>query len=311
MGVSTVASYTGARSSRRCGASGRRRSSTATSPAPRDSAASGSTRSRRRSGTPRPTRWTDCPPRTAVSRSQWVQWREGEPHLFDREVRVRPHATRTGRYDVLKQYTQRVDEQSSPHAARALPLAKDAEALGRQPVPIEEVEPVSELVKRFSTAPCPTLEHKEAHETLAIAMNRLGGKSNTTRRRGLRPAARPGAPQRHQAGGLRPVRRDREILTNSDDIQIKMAQGAKPGEGGQLPGHKVYPWVAKPGTARRGRGPDLPAAQHHDIYSIEDLAQLIPRPQERQPVGARARQARRRGRGRDRGRGCSKRVVLI
>ena len=146
----------------------------------------------------------------------------------------------------------------------------------RPPIPIEEVEPVSEIVKRFSTGAMSygSISH-EAHETLAIAMNRLGGKSNTGE--GGEDAERLHDPERRSA--IKQVASGRfgvtaEYLTNADDIQIKMAQGAKPGEGGQLPGHKVYPWVAKTRHSTPGVGLISPPP-HHDIYSIEDLAQLI------------------------------------
>ncbi len=207
------------------------------------------------------------------------QWRrEGEPHLFDPETVFRlQHSTRAGRYDVFKQYTDRVNEQSERlMTLRGLFRLKGAEALGRTPVAIDEVEPVSGIVKRFSTGAMSYGSiSKEAHETLAIAMNRLGGKSNTGE--GGEDADRLYDPERRSS--IKQVASGRfgvtsEYLTNSDDIQIKMAQGAKPGEGGQLPGHKVYPWVAKTRHSTPGVGLISPPP-HHDIYSIEDLAQLI------------------------------------
>jgi glutamate synthase (NADPH/NADH) large chain len=207
------------------------------------------------------------------------QWRrEGEPHLFDPETVFRlQHATRTGRYDVFKQYTERVNDQSERlMTLRGLFAFKDPAAQGRAPVPIEEVEPVSEIVKRFSTGAMSYGSiSQEAHETLAIAMNRLGGKSNTGE--GGEDAERLYDPERRSA--VKQVASGRfgvtsEYLTNADDIQIKMAQGAKPGEGGQLPGNKVYPWVARTRYSTPGVGLISPPP-HHDIYSIEDLAQLI------------------------------------
>ncbi len=207
------------------------------------------------------------------------QWRrEGEPHLFDPETVFRlQHATRAGKYDVFKQYTSRVDEQAERlMTLRGLFKFKDADALGRTPISIDEVEPVSEIVKRFSTGAMSYGSiSQEAHETLAIAMNRLGGKSNTGE--GGEDADRLYDPERRSS--IKQVASGRfgvtsEYLTNSDDIQIKMAQGAKPGEGGQLPGHKVYPWVAKTRYSTPGVGLISPPP-HHDIYSIEDLAQLI------------------------------------
>jgi glutamate synthase (NADPH/NADH) large chain len=203
------------------------------------------------------------------------QWRrEGEPHLFDPETVFRlQHSTRTGRYDIFKQYTQRVNDQSKRlMTLRGLFSFKS----DREPIPVEEVEPVSEIVKRFSTGAMSYGSiSKEAHETLAIAMNRLGGKSNTGE--GGEDADRLYDPERRSS--IKQVASGRfgvtaEYLTNADDIQIKMAQGAKPGEGGQLPGHKVYPWVAKTRHSTPGVGLISPPP-HHDIYSIEDLAQLI------------------------------------
>jgi glutamate synthase (NADPH/NADH) large chain len=203
------------------------------------------------------------------------QWRrEGEPHLFDPETVFRlQHSTRTGQYDIFKQYTRRVDEQSERlMTLRGLFRFRS----GRQPIPLEEVEPVSEIVKRFSTGAMSYGSiSREAHETLAIAMNRLGGKSNTGE--GGEDADRLHDPERRSA--IKQVASGRfgvtsDYLTNADDIQIKMAQGAKPGEGGQLPGNKVYPWVAKTRHSTPGVGLISPPP-HHDIYSIEDLAQLI------------------------------------
>ncbi|KAB7843026.1 glutamate synthase large subunit [Streptomyces mobaraensis] len=203
------------------------------------------------------------------------QWRrEGEPHLFDPDTVFRlQHATRTRRYDIFKQYTDRVNEQSE----RLMTLrGLFAFASDRKPVPLDEVEPVSEIVKRFSTGAMSYGSiSQEAHETLAIAMNRLGGKSNTGE--GGEDPERLYDPARRSA--IKQVASGRfgvtsEYLVNADDIQIKMAQGAKPGEGGQLPGHKVYPWVAKTRHSTPGVGLISPPP-HHDIYSIEDLAQLI------------------------------------
>ncbi|MCR1781576.1 glutamate synthase large subunit [Nocardioides carbamazepini] len=207
------------------------------------------------------------------------QWRrEGEPHLFNPDTVFRlQHSTRTGRYDIFKQYTKAVDDQSERlMTLRGLFRFKDAGASGRTPVPIDEVEPVSEIVKRFSTGAMSYGSiSREAHETLAIAMNRLGAKSNTGE--GGEDPDRLHDPERRSS--IKQVASGRfgvtsEYLTNADDIQIKMAQGAKPGEGGQLPGNKVYPWVAKTRHSTPGVGLISPPP-HHDIYSIEDLAQLI------------------------------------
>jgi glutamate synthase (NADPH/NADH) large chain len=205
------------------------------------------------------------------------QWRrEGEPHLFDPETVFRlQHATRQRRYDVFKQYTQRVDEQSGRlMTLRGLFSLGGAEP--REPVPLAEVEPVESIVRRFSTGAMSYGSiSKEAHETLAVAMNRLGARSNTGE--GGEDVDRLLDPVRRSA--IKQVASGRfgvtsMYLTHSDDIQIKMAQGAKPGEGGQLPGPKVYPWVARTRHSTPGVGLISPPP-HHDIYSIEDLAQLI------------------------------------
>ncbi|WP_405580312.1 glutamate synthase large subunit [Streptomyces sp. NBC_01190] len=203
------------------------------------------------------------------------QWRrEGEPHLFDPDTVFRlQHATRTRRYDIFKQYTSRVNEQSERLMTLRGLFGLKTE---RPPVPLEEVEPVADIVRRFSTGAMSYGSiSREAHETLAIAMNQLGGKSNTGE--GGEDAERLYDPARRSA--VKQVASGRfgvtsEYLVNADDIQIKMAQGAKPGEGGQLPGHKVYPWIAGTRYSTAGVGLISPPP-HHDIYSIEDLAQLI------------------------------------
>ncbi|HEX6198260.1 MAG TPA: glutamate synthase large subunit [Jiangellaceae bacterium] len=204
------------------------------------------------------------------------QWRrEGEPHLFDPETVFRlQHSTKAGRYDIFKQYTSRVDEQSK----RLMTLRGmfGFRAGERPPVPIDEVEPVESIVKRFSTGAMSYGSiSQEAHETLAIAMNRLGARSNTGE--GGEDRERLHDPERRSA--IKQVASGRfgvtsEYLTYATDLQIKMAQGAKPGEGGQLPGGKVYPWIAKTRHSTPGVGLISPPP-HHDIYSIEDLAQLI------------------------------------
>ncbi len=203
------------------------------------------------------------------------QWRrEGEEHLFDPDTVFRlQHATRTGRYDIFKQYTGLVNDTSNRlMTLRALLELKPA----AEPVPLEEVEPVSSIVKRFSTGAMSYGSiSQEAHETLAIAMNRLGAKSNTGE--GGEDPERLYDPERRSA--IKQVASGRfgvtsDYLTNATDIQIKMAQGAKPGEGGQLPGAKVYPWVARTRHSTPGVGLISPPP-HHDIYSIEDLKQLI------------------------------------
>lgn len=208
------------------------------------------------------------------------QWRrEGEYHLFNPDTVFKlQHSTRTGQYSVFKEYTQLVDDQSERMASlRGLLKFKTGV---RPPVPLDEVEPASEIVKRFSTGAMSFGSiSAEAHETLAIAMNRLGGRSNSGEG-GEDP--RRFAPDENgdwRRSAIKQVASGRfgvtsHYLSNCTDIQIKMAQGAKPGEGGQLPAHKVYPWVAEVRHSTPGVGLISPPP-HHDIYSIEDLAQLI------------------------------------
>ena len=208
------------------------------------------------------------------------QWRrEGEPHLFDPEtVFTLQHATRSKRFDVFKRYTNRVDDQS--RRLMTLRGLFNFKSDMRKPIPIDEVEPASEIIKRFATGAMSYGSiSQEAHETLAIAMNRIGGKSNTGE--GGEDPARNKADNNGdlRRSAIKQVASGRfgvtsEYLVNADDIQIKMAQGAKPGEGGQLPGNKVYPWIAKVRYSTPGVGLISPPP-HHDIYSIEDLAQLI------------------------------------
>jgi glutamate synthase (NADPH) large chain len=211
------------------------------------------------------------------------QWRrEGEYHLFNpRTVFKLQHATRAKRYEIFKEYTQLVDDQSE-HLATLRGLLKlrvGVHAL-RPPVPIEEVESVESIIKRFATGAMSYGSiSAEAHETLAVAMNRLGARSNSGEggEDPARYAPDPNGDSRRSA--IKQVASARfgvtsEYLVNATDLQIKMAQGAKPGEGGQLPGAKVYPWIAKTRFATPGVGLISPPP-HHDIYSIEDLAQLI------------------------------------
>ncbi len=208
------------------------------------------------------------------------QWRrEGEYHLFNPETVYRlQHATRAGRYDVFKQYTRDVDDQSERLATlRGLFHLRTGD---RASISIDEVEPVSEIVKRFSTGAMSYGSiSAEAHENLAIAMNRLGAKSNTGEGGEDPERFVPMANGDSKRSSIKQVASGRfgvtsEYLVNADDLQIKMAQGAKPGEGGQLPGYKVYPWVAKTRHSTPGVGLISPPP-HHDIYSIEDLKQLI------------------------------------
>ncbi|MCU1585877.1 MAG: glutamate synthase large subunit [Microbacteriaceae bacterium] len=204
------------------------------------------------------------------------QWRrDGPPHLFNPDTVFRlQHATRSRRYDIFRDYTRLVDEQAE-NLMTVRGLFKLRSGV-RTPVPIDEVESVASIVTRFSTGAMSYGSISgEAHETLAIAMNSLGAKSNTGE--GGEDVARLLDPERRSA--IKQVASGRfgvtsMYLTHATDIQIKMAQGAKPGEGGQLPPAKVYPWIARTRNATAGVGLISPPP-HHDIYSIEDLKQLI------------------------------------
>jgi len=207
------------------------------------------------------------------------QWRrDGEYHLFNPDTVFKlQHATRSGQYAIFKEYTTLVDDQNRRHATLRGLLDLTAAAT---PVSIDEVEPVESIVRRFATGAMSYGSiSQEAHETIAIAMNRIGGKSNTGEG-GEDPARYTrDANGDSRRSAIKQVASARfgvtsEYLVNAEDLQIKMAQGAKPGEGGQLPGHKVYPWIAKVRYATPGVGLISPPP-HHDIYSIEDLAQLI------------------------------------
>jgi len=207
------------------------------------------------------------------------QWRrDGEHHMVNPDMIARlQHSTRVGSYALFKEYTQLCDDQSRRLATlRGLIELKPAAT----PLPIAEVEPVESILKRFATGAMSYGSiSQEAHETLAIAMNRIGGRSNTGE--GGEDPARytpdPNGDLRRSA--VKQVASGRfgvtsEYLVNATDLQIKMAQGAKPGEGGQLPGGKVYPWIAKVRFATPGVQLISPPP-HHDIYSIEDIKQLI------------------------------------
>ena len=206
------------------------------------------------------------------------QWRsEGEAHLFTPEsIHLLQKAARTGSYAVFKEYAKLVNEQGKKLCTlRSLLELKSATA-----IPLSEVEPVESIMQRFKTGAMSYGSiSKEAHETLAIAMNRIGGKSNTGE--GGEDPERyqldPNGDSRNSA--IKQVASGRfgvtsEYLVKAKELQIKMAQGAKPGEGGQLPGSKVYPWIAKTRLTTAGVGLISPPP-HHDIYSIEDLAELI------------------------------------
>ncbi|TWP50331.1 glutamate synthase large subunit [Lentzea tibetensis] len=201
--------------------------------------------------------------------------REGELHLFSPEtVFLLQHATKTRKREVYQRYTDEV-ERMARQGGTLRGLFK-LRTEGRTPIPIDEVEPISSIMKRFNTGAMSYGSiSAEAHETLAIAMNRIGGRSNSGE--GGEDRERLYDPERRSA--VKQVASGRfgvtsEYLVNATDIQIKMAQGAKPGEGGQLPGFKVYPWIARTRHSTPGVGLISPPP-HHDIYSIEDLAQLI------------------------------------
>ncbi|MCL4449102.1 MAG: glutamate synthase large subunit [Actinobacteria bacterium] len=223
------------------------------------------------------------------------QWRRnGEYHLFNPFTIFKlQYSCQSGNYQLFKEYTKAIDDQSTQLATlRGLMRLRTAGEV-RPPVPIEEVEPVSDIVKRFATGAMSYGSiSQEAHETLAIAMNRIGARSNTGEggedpdrwitlesgglMRGFEASAKHGDSKR---SAIKQVASGRfgvtsEYLVNADDLQIKIAQGAKPGEGGQLPGHKVWPWIAKTRFSTPGVGLISPPP-HHDIYSIEDIAQLI------------------------------------
>ena len=282
MGISTVASYTGAQIFEAIGLGDELIETYFTGTVSRlggiglDEVAEETARRHRRAHPDRP---SERAHRTLEVGGEYQWRREGEYHLFNPETVFKlQHATREGRYDVFKQYTALVDDQARQLATlRGLfELRTDQ----RPPVPLDEVEPVAEIVKRFSTGAMSYGSiSAEAHENLAIAMNRIGARSNTGEG-GEDPerfVAMPNGDSKRSA--IKQVASGRfgvtsDYLTNADDLQIKMAQGAKPGEGGQLPGHKVWPWVAKTRHSTPGVGLISPPP-HHDIYSIEDLAQLI------------------------------------
>ncbi|HEY5870497.1 MAG TPA: glutamate synthase large subunit, partial [Candidatus Tectomicrobia bacterium] len=209
---------------------------------------------------------------------QYQYRKDGELHLFNpRTIHMLQKACRTNDYATFKDYARLIDEQAE-HLATLRGLFELKYA--REPVPLDEVESVEAIMKRFKTGAMSYGSiSKEAHETLAIAMNRIGGKSNTGE--GGEDPARyvPDANGDSRNSAIKQVASGRfgvtsYYLTQAKELQIKMAQGAKPGEGGELPGRKVYPWIAKVRHSTPGVGLISPPP-HHDIYSIEDLAQLI------------------------------------
>jgi glutamate synthase (NADPH/NADH) large chain len=208
----------------------------------------------------------------------------GEAHIWSPDaVASLQHAVRQGSWDTFKEYSAQIDSHTArAQTIRGLFKIKTAEETGRKPVPIEEVMTAADIVKRFSTGAMSFGSiSREAHTTLARAMNQIGGKSNTGEG-GEEPdryLPLPGGGRNPERSAIKQVASGRfgvtaEYLVNSDVMQIKVAQGAKPGEGGQLPGHKVDATIAKVRHSTPGVGLISPPP-HHDIYSIEDLAQLI------------------------------------
>lgn len=208
--------------------------------------------------------------------------REGDLHLYRPEtIHALQNAARTNNFGLYRQYAAMVNDHSRQTATlRGLLQFKDTTESGRTPVPIDEVESVEAICRRFKTGAMSYGSiSSEAHETLAIAMNRIGGKSNTGEGGEHPKRFTPDANGDLRRSAIKQVASGRfgvssHYLVNADEIQIKMAQGAKPGEGGQLPGKKVYPWIAEVRGSTPGVGLISPPP-HHDIYSIEDLAELI------------------------------------
>ncbi len=195
-----------------------------------------------------------------------------EDHMYNPQtIHLLQQSARTGDYDLFKQYSALVDDETCPHTLRGLMEMKYAD----EPIPIDQVESVDSIVKRFKTGAMSYGSiSQEAHECMAVAMNMLGGKSNSGE-----GGERPERLKSDRCSAIKQVASGRfgvtsEYLVSAKEIQIKMAQGAKPGEGGHLPGKKVYPWIAKTRYSTPGVSLISPPP-HHDIYSIEDLAQLI------------------------------------
>ena len=201
-----------------------------------------------------------------------------EEHLYNPlTIHLLQESTRRGDYDLFKQYTHEVDREDKTYHLRSL---MDFAFPENGSIPIEQVESVDSIVRRFKTGAMSYGSiSQEAHETLAIAMNRIHGKSNTGEGGESLDRLVPGPANHNRCSAIKQVASGRfgvtsRYLVSAQEIQIKMAQGAKPGEGGQLPGKKVYPWVAKTRHSTTGVSLISPPP-HHDIYSIEDLAQLI------------------------------------
>ena len=195
-----------------------------------------------------------------------------EDHMYNPQtIHLLQQSARTGDYNLFKQYSALVDDETCPHTLRGLMEMTYAD----KPIPIDQVESVDSIVKRFKTGAMSYGSiSQEAHECMAVAMNMLGGKSNSGE-----GGERPERLKSDRCSAIKQVASGRfgvtsEYLVSAKEIQIKMAQGAKPGEGGHLPGKKVYPWIAKTRYSTPGVSLISPPP-HHDIYSIEDLAQLI------------------------------------
>ena len=240
----------------------------------------------------------------------------GEAHVWTPEaVSNLQHAVRGNSHDKYRAFAKHINDQSEQlKTMRGLFRIRSAEQMGRKPIPIDEVEPAARIVKRFSTGAMSFGSiSREAHTTLAIAMNRIGGKSNTGEGGEEPDRFKPLPNGNSMRSAIKQVASGRfgvtaEYLVNSDMMQIKMAQGAKPGEGGQLPGHKVDATIARVRHSTPGVGLISPPP-HHDIYSIEDLAQLIFDLKNVNPAGlgvgqARLRSGRRHRRGRRRQGAC-------
>jgi len=200
-----------------------------------------------------------------------------EEHLYNPQtIHLLQQSTKLGDYKLFKQYTAALHNEEKPFHLRGLMDFKYAE----KPIPMEEVEPASEIVKRFKTGAMSYGSiSQEAHECMAIAMNELGGKSNSGEGGEAIERLTIGKDGKNRCSAIKQVASGRfgvtsRYLVSAKEIQIKMAQGAKPGEGGHLPGGKVYPWIAKTRLSTPGVSLISPPP-HHDIYSIEDLAQLI------------------------------------
>ncbi|HTJ85049.1 MAG TPA: glutamate synthase large subunit, partial [Polyangiaceae bacterium] len=218
-------------------------------------------------------------PRSLVVGGQYQYRRDGETHLFGPETIYKlQHATRTKKIELFRDYSRTVDEDATRRGTLRGLFRFRTEAV--KPVPLDEVEPIERILTRFATGAMSFGSiSAEAHETLAIAMNRIGGKSNSGEGGEDPRRYQPDANGDSRRSAIKQVASARfgvtsAYLVSADELQIKIAQGAKPGEGGQLPGNKVYPHIARVRFSTPGV-PLISPPPHHDIYSIEDLSQLI------------------------------------